>query len=690
MSESFTRILSPFQIGPVKLKNRMMSPAHTSFFASEEGFVTDTMLASYDALAKGGIGLIVMEFSSVDYPMGVDGFRQLGISDDKYLPGLSKLSETIHKHDCPVFMQLGHSGPAQPQKTLLGKDRVSASALTEEERPPAVPGGNFGPAAEMTHAEIKEMSARFARGAARAKKAGFDGVELHGGHPYLINSFLSGIWNKRQDEYGCQNLENRARFAVETIKAVKETVGKDFPVGIRVNGAEYGYPGAITPREGQAFARMFRDAGIDYISVTAYGFGAYLWLNYPDQLQYPEPNPEVVPFVKDLKRGSLVTFAEGIKKATGLPVITVGRLGPDIGEQVLRENRADLIGMVRRVMADPELPKKIAEGRPEDITPCMGCVECSSKFVKEESIRCRVNAALGRELEYTIEPARKKKRVMVIGGGPAGMEAARVAALKGHGVTLYEKEHGLGGLLPVAALVKGLEVEDLCGLTRYYRTQLDKLGVAVKLGQEVTPALIVENHPDAVILAAGGIPSAPDIPGADSPILMKSSDLHKKVKPFLRLFNPGMLNRLTRFWMPVGKNVVVMGGLIAGCQLAEFLAKRGRNVVIVEESEDLGDGIPLRNKPRLINWLAKKGVTMLGGVKYERITEKGLEITTKEGQKRFFAADTIISAVPFKPNNALFQAVQGKVPEVYQIGDCAEPRKIIDAIDDGFRIARAI
>ncbi|MFC1980865.1 FAD-dependent oxidoreductase [Chloroflexota bacterium] len=684
--KKFNKLLAPFHIQQVELKNRMVCCGHARYFATEDGYVTDVMIASYEALAAGGVGLIIIGQTAIDYPMGYP-LRSNAIADDKFIPGLSKLTKAIHKYSCPTFVQLNHIGPSQHFPTGSSFQPVSSSTLGENERPESY----YDLARELTTAEIGDIVVKFALGAERALKAGFDGVEVHGAHSYLIGSFLSRVWNKRQDAYGCQDLENRARFAVEVIQAIKERVGSGFPVGIRLNGEEWGHDKGITPEESKAFAELLQKAGADYISVSGYGYGRCKLALYPEQVKYPEPSREMAALVSGIKKpGLLVPAAAAIKKGVSIPVVAIGRLGPELGEWILQKNKADLIGMVRRLIADPELPRKVASGRLGDIAPCTACIECASKSSMNEPIRCRINAAMGRELEYVFTPAKKKKRIIVVGGGPAGTEAARVASLRGHEVTLYEKEHKLGGLLPLAAFLKGLEIEDLIAQVRYFKTQLKKLGVRVIFGKDVTLALVEQVKPDAVIIAAGGVPTVSDITGIDSPNVFSSSDLHRRAKVFLRFFGPRILRWLTKFWLPFGKRVIIMGGSIHGCEIAEFMIKRGRGVTIVETTEELGVGIPGRNRPRLLDWLKEKGAIMLTGVKYERITDAGLTIITNDGSRQTIETDTILGAIPPRPNNELLTSLEGRVPEIYLIGDCAEPRKIIDAIDDGRRIGLSI
>ena len=680
----FDKLLEPSSIGRVKTRNRMVKTAADTYCDQEEN------KAFFEALARGGVGLINMGSVVVDYPFGVvESLRQAHFEDDKFIPDFRELTRVIHKHGCPTFMQLFHAGPWH-QSRVDGLQPVSSSSLTRSELPDPkfysdVPRG-------LTIAEIEGLIDKYARAAERAQKAEFDGVEINAATGHLPNSFLSRAWNKRQDAYGCADLESRARFVVEILRTIKERLGQDFPVGVLINGAEFGVDKGTTPEEAQGFARILQQAGADYIHVRAHGYGRYSRVHRPEQVFYPEP-PKPLPRGLDGSHngaGALVPLAEGIKKVVSIPIITVGRLDPKLGEKILQQGKADFIGFSRRLMADPEFPNKVASGRLEDIAPCTACMSCISAIRLEQPVRCRVNAALGEKQEYAIKQAAKKKKVLVVGGGPAGMEAARVAALRGHEVILYERAHKLGGLLPLAALVKGLEIEDLVALVHYFKIQITKLGVNIRLGKEVNLPLIEEVKPDVVILAIGGIPTVPEIPGINRRNVVSSSDLHRRLKIYLRFLGPRVLRWLTRFWMPLGKKVVIIGGAIQGCELAEFLIKRGRKVTIVDTAEALGDKLPIYKKQVLLEWLAKKGVTMMTGVKYEEITDKGLAIITKEGKRQTIEADSIVPAMSLTPNTELLKLLEGKVPEIYLIGDCEEPRLIIDAIADGSHIARAI
>ena len=383
-------------------------------------------------------------------------------------------------------------------------------------------------------------------------------------------------------------------------------------------------------------------------------------------------------------------MAAAIKQTVSKPVACAGRLDPELGEEALRLGKIDFVGMTRRLVADPELPNKVAAGRLEDIAPCAGCGYCVETRTGDRPLKCRANAAAGREREYEITPAAKKKKVLIAGGGLAAMEAARVAALRGHEVTLYEKDSQLGGLLPLAAVVKDHERDSLVDIIRYFATQLTKLGVTVKLGQEVDPSLVDKVKPDVLILATGGKNGVLQIPGIDNPKVVDSVALHGKLKMAMKFFGPKLLERLTKVTMPVGKRVVVIGGGMQGCQLAEFLVKRGRSVTVVDTAENLGEGLPFETPLRLFKWFNEKGVVTLAGVKYERITDQGLVVVTKEGERKTLEADNIIMALSLVPDAGLSKNFEGKAPEVFQIGDSREFGLMHGAIADGSWIGRNI
>jgi 2,4-dienoyl-CoA reductase (NADPH2) len=689
----FNHILQPGFIGRVKTRNRMVKTGSGMALAESTGHVGPRNLALYEALARGGVGLILAGSCSVDRPLGIPVPETLSLSDDKYIQSFSELAEVVHRHNCPVFLQLMHSGPWH-QKILSGLQPISASSLAADEiiklSPPFL---TFEEPRELTIPEIKGLVTKFADAAVRAQKAGFDGVELDASSNHLCNTFLSRAWNKRRDIYGFQTMENRTRFVVEIVREIKNRVGKDFPLSVCINGAEYGVENGITIEESKIIAQILQNAGADSLHIRGFGYNEYNIFLSPEQVYYPEPQK---PFQKELDWthrgiGATVPLAEAIKKVVSIPVITVGRLDPVMGERVLKAGKADFIGMTRRLLADPELPNKVAANRLKDIVPCTACMHCApTQDVPLENIGCRVNAALRGVQEYSIKPASVKKKVMIVGGGPAGLEAARVAAVRGHEVILYERERKLGGLLPMVTMIQDSEVEDLPSLVSYFKRQLTKLKVDVRLGREFTAETVEEFKPDVLIMATGGREIVPDIPGINRHNVASGYDLHSKVKPFLRFFGPRLLGWLTRFWMPIGKRVVIIGGQLQGCELAEFLVKRNRKVVIVESSNELGTGLVAERKPRLFYWFNRQGVTVLSGVKYEEITDRGLNIVTKEGQRKTLEADTIITAMALAPDMELEKALEGKASEVYAIGDCKAAGLIIDAISDGYHVTHDI
>jgi 2,4-dienoyl-CoA reductase (NADPH2) len=696
----YQMLLAPGHIGPVRTRTRLIKTgSNPGFYPYDGGFVQPRIVDYYEALAAGGVGLVTVGGGEIDYPVGTvpdHGYRQ---DEEMYIPSLKTLTDAIHRHDCPAFVQLFHMGPMHP-KAATGLQHIAASSLSLEE----LPRKDFTPyAEEMTLDDVKRVQGRFVNAAVIAQKAGFDGVELNFACNHLGNSFLSRAWNKRHDEYGCDSLERRARFLVETIEGIKGATGRDFPVSVMINSLEAGLKDGITLEECKAFAVMAEKSGADAIHprVEFYTNPQDLMkrdsTHFPDMLPFPT-RPKNVQKEIDLSghgEAAWVPAAAEVKKAVSIPVIAVGRLSPDLGEKILREGKADFISLNRRLMADHDLPRKIAEGRPEDIAPCTGCMTCFSRVERGQSPQCRTNAALGREKEYEIRPAERQKKVMVVGGGPAALEAARVAALRGHKVSLYSAMNKLGGSMLVAAVVKGVEKEDLPGFARYYETQMKKLGVEVHRGTRVTTELVKKVKPDVLLVAAGAKHDVPDFPGVKSRKVMTGEQLHHRLKFFLRFAGPRFLRWGTKFVLPamLGKDVVVIGGRLHGCQTAEFLVKRGRNVKIVDTcpEEQIGEGLlETFIKPWLLLWLDDEGVEILSEVKYQEVNKEGLVVTTKDGKKRTLKADKIVTAMPMLADTEFFAQFKDTAEEVYALGDTREPGYVVDAVADGAKIAREI
>jgi 2,4-dienoyl-CoA reductase (NADPH2) len=689
-SARFTKLLQPGQIGRIKTKNRMIKTANGTSFIERDGYVGERAIAYYEAMAKGGTGLLIVESCGVEFPLACQHVEvQFRLSDDKYIPSYAELAKAVHQHGCPIMIQFQHAGPWNPTGLLPERDTKAASAMTREE----LPGPDFAVPRAMTHDEIKEYIDIWAKAAERAAKAGFDGCEINGGTCHQINTFLSRIWNKREDEYGPQSLENRARFMCEIVSEAKKRCGPDFTVTCLINIREYNHPRATTTAEGVEFARLLQDAGAAAIQCRAHIYGHREGLLQPDRLFYPEAPKWLYTDLKELDwsrkgAGATVPLIEAVKKVVSIPAFGSGRLDPILGEKLLRQGKVDFVPMVRRLLADHELPNEVIAGKLEDIRPCTGCLHCMDVRNRNQPIECRVNPALGKEREYAIKPAEKKKKVMVIGGGLSGMEAALVAAQRGHGVTLYEKSAKLGGLVPIAALVKDLETEALLDLIKYFKYQLKKAGVTIKMKTQVTPELVEQIKPDAVILSLGGTVVLPEIPGMNRRNVMILTNLDR----LLMILGPKLSAWGSKIWMPVGKHVVVMGGEHHGCEIAEFLVKRGRKVTLVHTGNEFAEGMTLDDRMRLFPWFDAKGVVRYGGVKYEEVTEKGLVITTREGKKMTIEADTVMPSLFLKQNLDMADKLKGKVPEVYTVGSCVkpEPDLMVDAIAAGARIGHQI
>ena len=686
----FERLMAPGHIGSLQTKNRIIKTAAGTGYALN-GNPTDQMAGFYSAFAKGGVGLIIIENCGVEWPRGTHfiprGFR---FHDDNCIPFHSRMIDEIHQYDCPVFVQFMHAGPWLEKFEGMGiQERVAPSRIEADE----LPTDAWVPGKELTIPEIHGLVETFAKAAERAKRAGYDGVEVNGSYYHLINCFLSRFWNRRHDEYGCDSLENRTRFYCDVIREVKRVCGKDYPIATNINAVEFGLKNGITVDEAKGIAPYIETAGADLLQVRVTGYGDYLSMLLPEHLLYPELPKNLDLGGMDVSRGGkgiIVPLASAIKQQVRVPVACAGRLDPIVGEDILRQGKLDFIGMTRGLVADPELPNKVASGRLQEIAPCAGCGYCVHSRKGDSPMKCRMNAAAGKEREYAIIPVQKKKRVLIIGGGLAGMEAARVASLRGHNVTLCEKVSKLGGLLPLAAIVKERELEALIDTIRYYEAQLTKLGVTLKLGTTADVAMIRNFKPDAVVLGTGGLPTTPDIPGIDNRKVIRSEELHRTLKRALRFFGPKTLERLTRLWMPLGKRVVIIGGAIQGCQLAHFLAVRNRKVTIVETADAFGDGLPFQSPQRLFKWFDEEGVIMLPGVTYERITDEGLVVTTKEGARKVLEADSIVLALPLMPDSSLCKALEKDSIQVFQIGDCREFGLMHGAIADGAQIGRTI
>jgi 2,4-dienoyl-CoA reductase (NADPH2) len=444
-------------------------------------------------------------------------------------------------------------------------------------------------------------------------------------------------------------------------------------------------------------AKLVADSGADALSCRAHSYGHRGGLIQPDKLLYPEP-PDNLPEGMDWSnggRGAAVPLCIAVKeKVKNIPVWTAGRIDPMLGEAYLRKGSLDFVGMTRQLLADPDLPNKVAGGDVGDIRWCHGCLHCFDCRNNNLPLECRINATLGREInpEYTLTPAKKKKKVLVVGGGPAGMEVARVSAQRGHQVVLYEAGSYLGGLIPMAAIVKDKETDDLRRYLLYCEKQLKKEGVTVHMKSEVDAGVIRKEKPDAVVIATGAAHSRFLLQGGDNKKVISSAKLHKQLKWLLKYFTPLQLQKWTHFYMPVGKSAAVVGGTLIGCELTEFLVKRKRQVVMVHDGpeSELGKGMTKDDLTNLWPWLQKKNAPVHADVKYDRITDEGLTITTKDGKSQTFNVNSILTTQDLEPDLAQVARLSGIAPEVYNIGSSREPGLMVDAVREGAKLGYSI
>jgi 2,4-dienoyl-CoA reductase-like NADH-dependent reductase (Old Yellow Enzyme family)/thioredoxin reductase len=646
------KIFEPASIGQMKLRNRIVMPPMGTNYAEAGGAVSQRMLDYYEARARGGTGLIIVEGSAPSVRCNISFLGspsyQASLGDDKFIPGWQKLTDAAHKYNTSIAIQIMHG----TLENWNGKAvQVSPSPLIVPARLMGILGGLPH---ELTMDEILERVEWFASAARRAKEAGFDGVEIHGAHQYIVSAFLSSATNQRKDKYG-GSVENKARFLVEILQAVRREVGPNFPVWVRFNAREWGVGDGITIEETKKMVPLVVEAGAQALHVSGYGAGSYITT---------APIPDTA--------GFLVPLAEEVKKLTKVPVIAVGRLDLELGERILEEGKVDFIAIGRRLLADPDLPNKVAEGRLNEVIPCIGCMECIERLAfdeRGEGVTCVVNPALGKEKAYEIKPTRKLKHVTVVGGGPAGTQAAIVAAQRGHKVTLFEKEAKLGGQLNIAALppFKG----DILPWIDYLINEVKKVRVEVKLGTDATAETVVKENPDAVVIATGGAPLMPDIPGIGKSNVVTAQDvLSGKVE--------------------AGQNVVIIGGGMVGCETGHYLVEKGKTVTIVEILKRMANDMFFMSRRRLMDGLRSQKVTLLNGATCEEIKGGSVHVTTADGKKETIPADTIIVAVGYTANDRLYKALEGEVPEIRCIGNSAEPRRILEATSEGYQTGLAL
>lgn len=680
-TQEMSSLFEENMIGSLVLKNRIVMSAMDLGFTSD-GTINDKFIAFYEERARGGVGFVVIGGC---YPevRGRVWKSIIALDGDEYIPGLRRFADTMHKYGVKVAAQILHGGRSAAQ-FFTRCEPVSASNVPHaliKEIPHALNEG-----------EIRDVIRSYVGAAVRLKQAGFDAVELHGGMGYLINQFLSPESNRRNDRYG-GSVENRSRFATEVVSAIKKEAGGSFPVIFRLSGDDF-IKGGLKIRESVAIARILEDAGVDAFNVSP---------------GWHESQTPIL--VMSIPRSAYIFLAEAIKNGVDVPVMGSVRINDlAIAEEIIDNEQADLVSLGRPLIADPYMPEKYRTGQHEDIRKCIACNQgCFDSLLNFGHVSCIYNAQAGMEDEYKITNASTTRKIVVIGGGPAGMEAARVSALRGHSVSLYERRDRLGGQLWYACIPYGRgEIENVI---KFLERQIRRLNVRVELGREVDETVVELEHPDAVVVAVGAEPVMPPIPGLDGRDVYLACDvLDGKVK--------------------IGRDVVIIGGGTIGCEVALDVAKMGampaevacflmkndvidkdelvgyiahgnRRVTILEMKKKLGGGFGKSTKWVILKELDDADVRSRTGVKVLRIEGRGRDAAGRPGVKsdvvyeiggreETIKADTVIIAAGYRANGALADRFKGRVAEVYPIGDCRKVETALDAIHDGFRLGLRI
>ena len=633
----FGKIFSPIRIGQLEIPNRLIVPAMVMNFCTADGTATERYTAYHEAKARGGWGLIITEDYAVS-PTG-RGFPNIpGLWRDDQIESHARFTRRIHESGGRIFAQIYHAG-RQTSQFCIGTQPVAPSPIPcplLQEMP-----------RELTREEIAEIVEQFGECARRVKEAGFDGLEIHGGHGYLIAQFMSLASNKRTDAYG-GNLGNRMRFPLEILGSIRARVGKDFPVIFRISGDEL-VPGGRNIEDTKAISQMLEEASIDAVHISAGTYGSFYAIAPPAAVGH----------------GWITDYAREVKSVVRIPVITVGRINdPYLAEEVIASGKADLVAMGRASLADPELPNKAARHQINDINACIGCLQgCIGRISVYQPATCMVNPALGKETELTIKPADVRKKVFIAGGGPAGMEAAMVAARRGHEVHLFEKSDKMGGEFYTAAVPphKG----EIAGFIIWLQKQLADHHVSIHPATELTANIVTEQKPDVVIIATGSKPLG------------------------MALACPPKVNIVTAQDVLTGKadvkgRIAVIGGGMIGTETANHLAHHGKQVTIVEMLPRIAGDVTLSAREFLLKDLAAKNVRIYVNAKVKEVRPEGLIIEKEGREENIGIFDTIVLAAGVEPVNELAETLAGKVPEIIVIGDAVKIRKALDAIHEGY------
>lgn len=632
------RIFEPFKIGTTEIKNRLIVSPMVTNYCAEDGTATEQFIAYHEARAKGGWGMIITENYAVD-PSGRTFTTLPGLWNDDQIPSHKQLTDTVHKYGTKIIAEIVHGG-RQTTSSVTGMDILAPSAIP-------CPDVQENPR-EMTTEEVDFMVTQFGDAALRAKKAGFDGVDVHGAHGYLIGQFMSHYSNKRTDKYG-GSFMNRMRFPLDIVRNIRKKCGDDFIVDFKISAEEL-VPGGTNIEDTKAICMLLEEAGVSSFTASVGVFGSMF-------SQVP---------CSAINHGWIADYANEIKKVVSVPVFAVGRINePNLAEAVLASGKADAIVMGRASLADPEMPNKAKEGRFEDIIHCIGCMQgCTGRIHYGLQAKCTLNPQTGCERERAISKAEQSKKVIVIGGGPGGAEAAIVAAHRGHSVELYESQSKLGGQYLTASIPpwKG----EITSFLAWQKHEMEKLGVNIHLNTEFTAEMAKNANADAIIVATGSNPILPPIPGIDNSFVATCAD---------------MLNGKIQ----IGGNVAVIGGGMIGSESANHLVNHGKTVTIIEMQSEIAKEEHGNFKYSLFREFRDKQVEIHVDTAVQKINEDGtIDVVTDGKAYTLGKFDNVFVAVGMRKNDAIVESLKDCNAEIIVIGDAREARKAIEAIEEGY------
>ena len=640
----FSSLFSPGKIGTLVTKNRVVMPSMVRNYADEKGFVTPKYIANIERVARGGVGTIILEASFIRQD-GKGFTHELGLHIDDVIPGLKQLVQAAYVQGVAIGPQLYHAGRQTSSKTT-GMQPVAPSPIPD-------PTTNEMPK-PLEIEEIRDIVEAYAQAARRAQEADCDFVEIHGAHGYLITQFLSPFSNIRDDVYGGSE-EGRMRFVSEVVRAVRKVVGPKFPVTIRISADEM-VPNGLILEDSAKVSRRLEELGIDAIHVSSGNYASFnrgymiAPMSMPDGLQVP--------------------FAEWIKSCVKIPVIAVGKIrSPAMADDIIRTGKADFVAIGRSLLADPDWAKKAEDGHVDQIRNCIACNEgCISRLFAQQDVWCTVNPETSHEDEFAKPLSKDKKRVFIAGGGPAGMEAARIASLRGHRVVLFEQRDHLGGALLLASMPP--KRPGWSELRDYLVGEMKRLDVDVRLGTKATAELARKEGADVAIVAIGASQYPPRIPGIEMKNVVLSRDL---------------LEGTARIR---GEKVVVLGGGTSGAQIADFLSQRGYDVTIITAGKEIAKDSAVVVRALLLDRLQQCGVTMLTDTRIVGIMKGKVLIVGPGGSEELpgeLLADTVVASTGAKPNDSLADDLRKFVKQVFVVGDAVEPRDVTYAMLEGAR-----